>query len=74
MSKRSRKNKLRKVKKARKVKKTRKVKKVRKVKKFAKKNYITEDSEGNTLIKVSEVWAKQALVNKSKYQKNINYL
>jgi len=68
--------KTRKVKKSRK--KTRKVKKsrkkTRKVKKNSKKRQIfkaptqSKDGEGNTLIKVSESWAKQAYVNKAKYQ------
>jgi acetyl-CoA synthetase len=54
-------------------KKTRNVKKTskktsKKIKKF-KKNTIKKDSDGNTIIKVSESWSNQALVNKSKYQK-----
>ena len=76
MSKRSRKNKSRKVKKNKR--KTRKQpKKVKKnkrktrkqPKKLNSKNLISKDIDGNTVIKVSEYWAKQALVNKSKYQK-----
>ena len=60
-------------KKTRKVKKTskknRNVKKTsKKIKKF-KKPTIKKDSDGNTIIKVSESWSNQALVNKSKYQK-----
>ena len=62
MSKRSRKNKSRKVKKNKR--KTRK-----QPKKLNSKNLISKDIDGNTVIKVSEYWAKQALVNKSKYQK-----
>ena len=76
MKKRSHKSKA-KNKKTRNVKKTRKktrnVKKTskktsKKIKKF-KKNTIKKDSDGNTIIKVSESWSNQALVNKSKYQK-----
>ena len=67
--------KVKKIRKTRKVKKTRKtrnVKKTRKTRKNSIKHLIKKDSEGNTLIKVSESWAKQALVNKSKYQKKYN--
>ena len=80
MGKRSRKNKkvnksrtkTRKVKKSRK--RTRKVKKSRKrtekVKKDLNKNLsIKKDEDGNLLIPVSELWAKQALINNSKYKK-----
>ena len=75
MSKRSRKNKSRKVKKnrtkkSRKVKKNR-TKKSRKVKKI-KKQIFKEDSEGNIVVKVTESWSKQAIVNKFKYQKKYN--
>ena len=79
MGKRSRKNKLKRVKK----KKTRKPKKSSKIKKnkkkskkvknnISKKQIFKQDSEGNTIIKVSDSWSKQALVNKSKYQKKYN--
>jgi acetyl-CoA synthetase len=71
--------KTRKVKKSRKVKKTRKVKKSRKVKKkkiiskrYSTKQIFTEDDEGNTVIKVTERWSKQALINKQKYEKKYN--
>ena len=37
-----------------------------------KKQVISKDDEGNTVIKVSERWSNQALVNKSKYQKKYN--
>ena len=75
MSKRSRKNKSRKVKKnrtkkSRKVKKNR-TKKSRKVKKIKKQTF-KEDSEGNIVVKVTESWSKQAIVNKFKYQKKYN--
>ena len=87
MGKRSHKNKLKRVKK-RKTKKTRKTTKSnknKKVKKYKKKknskkskNSISNkqifklDSEGNTVIKVSDSWSKQALANKVKYQKKYN--
>ena len=76
--------KAKKAKKARKTKKTRKTKKIKKTKKTKKtkkskrtrkksnKQLIKKDSDGNTLIKVSESWAKQALANRSKYQKKYN--
>ena len=77
MGKRSRKNKkkkTRKVKKSRK--KTRKVKKSRKktkvFNKSSKKQFFSKDEDGNTVIKVSENWSKQAFVNKAKYQKKYN--
>ena len=49
-------------------------KKSRKVKKYKKKQIIkslnqSKDSDGNTLIKVSDSWANQAYVNESKYKK-----
>ena len=80
MSKRSRKKKKkikktkksRVVKKSRKTKKSRVVKKSKIVKKTKKKQIIKTDSEGNTVIKVSEAWSKQALVNNVKYQKKYN--
>ena len=59
-------------------KKTRKVKrskkKTRKVKKLKKRQIFksptqSKDSEGNTIIKVSDSWANQAYVNESKYKK-----
>ena len=74
-------SKKRKVKKSRK--KTRKVKKSRKKtkrKKISREKQIfkapnqSKDSEGNTIIKVSESWANHAYVNDSKYKKNINFL
>ena len=54
-------------------KKTRKIKS-RKVKKkiFSKKQLQVKDSEGNLVIKVSDRWSNQALVNKNKYQKKYN--
>ena len=68
--KRSRK-KTRKVKRYRK--KTRKVKRSRKVKRYRKKALQalaqSKDSDGNTLIKVSDNWASHAYVNESKYKK-----
>jgi len=70
--------KTRKVKKSRK--KTRKVKKSRRVKKSRKRKVSkkrqtfkalnqSKDSDGNTLIKVSDSWAHHAYVNESKYKK-----
>ena len=75
--KRKKKTKSRKVKKktkSRKVKKKTKSRKVKRQKKInrLKKSSISKDSDGNTLIRVSESWSKQALVNKSKYQKKYN--
>ena len=69
--------KTRKIKKSRKVKKSKKRKgktsKVKKVKKVRKVNFkapkLIEDSDGKSIIKVSDSWANQAYVNKSKYQK-----
>ena len=78
MSKRSRrkrkKKKFRKVKKSRKIgkiKKTRKKKKIAK-KIFSKKIILKKDDDGNDLIKVSDSWANQALINESKYKKKYN--
>jgi len=78
VSKRSRrkrkKKKFRKVKKSRKIgkiKKTRKKKKIAK-KRFSKKIILKKDDDGNDLIKVSDSWANQALINESKYKKKYN--
>ncbi len=76
MSKRSKSKK--KKKKKKKVKKkskrvSRKTKKSRKKKKISsKKTLLTQDDDGNSVIKVSEYWENQAYVNKSKYQKKYN--
>ena len=76
MSKRSKSKK--KKKKKKKVKKkskrvSRKTKKSRKRKKISsKKTLLTQDDDGNSVIKVSEYWENQAYVNKSKYQKKYN--
>ena len=62
----------RKIKKSRKTKKSRKIKKSRKTKKSSKDNIkpvVTKDGDGNTIIKVSDNWSNQALINKSKYKK-----
>ena len=60
-------------KKFRKTKKSRKkIKKGKSLKfkgKNSKKNIITKDEEGNSVIKVSEYWSNQALINNSKYKK-----
>ena len=39
---------------------------------ISKKLQLSKDDDGNTLIQVSEHWAKHALVNKIKYQKKYN--
>ena len=76
MSKRSKSKK--KKKKKKKVKKklkrvSRKTKESRKRKKISsKKTLLTQDDDGNSVIKVSEYWENQAYVNKSKYQKKYN--
>ncbi len=44
-------------------------KKTFKKKKFEKKPNFSKDSDGNTIIKVSDSWANQAYVNDSKYKK-----
>ena len=84
MGKRSRRNKKRKKtkkilrrkknRKFRKVSKKRKSRKIksRKAKRPSSKKTIIKDGDGNTLIKVSDSWSKQALVNKNKYQKKYN--
>ena len=36
------------------------------------KNIIVKDEEGNSVIKVSEAWSNQALINSSKYKKKYN--
>ena len=71
MAKRSRKNKKNKKKTKKKAifKKKKRFKKRKKIKKSPNKTVISKDIDGNTVIKVSEAWAKQALVNKSKYKK-----
>ena len=62
-----------------KIKSRRKTKKPkRKAKKKAKKFHQkiltqSKDSDGNSIVKVSDSWANQAYVNESKYKKNINY-
>ena len=38
----------------------------------SRKNIITKDEEGNSVIKVSDAWSNQALVNNSKYRKKYN--
>ena len=38
----------------------------------SKKSIIVKDEEGNSVIKVSEAWSNQALVNSSKYKKKYN--
>ena len=70
MGKRSRKNKTKNNKRSRP--KKVKYKKARKKSKRKKIIKLKKDSEGNTVIKVPESWSKQALVNKTKYQKKYN--
>ena len=80
MAKRSKKKNKRK--KTRSKKRSRKIKrfrrKVRKVKSSkskggrSKKSIIVKDEEGNSVIKVSEAWSNQALINSSKYKKKYN--
>ena len=38
----------------------------------SKKSIIVKDEEGNSVIKVSEAWSNQALINSSKYKKKYN--
>ena len=38
----------------------------------SKKNIIVKDEEGNSVIKVSEAWSNQALINSTKYKKKYN--
>ncbi len=63
-------------KRSRKIKRSRS--KVRKVKSSkskggrSKKSIILKDEEGNSVIKVSEAWSNQALINSSKYRKKYN--
>ena len=47
-------------------------KKVLKKSKSLKKQALTKDIDGNLLIKVSDKWSKQALVNKAKYKSKYN--
>ena len=80
MAKRSKKKnkrkKTRSKKRSRKIKRSRR--KVRKIKSSkskggrSKKSIIVKDEEGNSVIKVSEAWSKQALINNSKYKKKYN--
>ncbi len=80
MAKRSKKKnkqkKTRSKKKSRKVKrprrKTRKTKSTRTKGRSSKKNIIVKDEEGNSVIKVSDAWSNQALINSSKYKKKYN--
>ena len=82
MAKRSKKKnkrkKTRSKKRSKKIKRSRR--KVRKVKSSkskvgrSKKNIIVKDEEGNSVIKVSEAWSNQALINSSNTKRNIIYL
>ncbi len=53
-------------------KKSRKLKSRKSNRLGSKKPIVVQDNEGNTLVKVSEAWSKQAYVNRSKYQKKYN--
>ncbi len=63
-------------KRSRKIKRSRKkVKKIKSAKsrgRISKKSIITKDEEGNSVIKVSDSWSNQALINNSKYRKKYN--
>ena len=81
MAKRSKKRKNKKGKKRAKKRRLKKSKKVRRKvtkktfksrKSNSRKNIITKDEEGNSVIKVSDAWSNQALVNNSKYRKKYN--
>ncbi len=75
MGRRSKKKKkrLKKYKKKKKLRKfKRKIKKTKKPRKFSKKNLSLKDDDGNTIFPVTDKWAKQALVNSSKYKKKYN--
>ena len=80
MAKRSKKKnkqkKTRSKKKSRKVKrprrKTKKTKSTKSKGRSSKKNIIVKDEEGNSVIKVSDSWSNQALINSSKYKKKYN--
>ena len=63
---RSRKKKTKKIKSRKK--KTKKIKS----KISIKKQILARDDDGNTIVKISESWSKQAFANKSKYQKKYN--
>ncbi len=52
--------------------KTRKIKSRRSKGRSSKKNIIVKDEEGNSVIKVSDSWSNQALINSSKYKKKYN--
>ena len=52
--------------------KTRKTKSTRSKGRSSKKNIIIKDEEGNSVIKVSDSWSNQALINNYKYKKKYN--
>ncbi len=73
MAKRSKKRRAKKKKKIKNKRKNTRFKSKKKIKRSSKKSsIITKDDDGNTLIKVSESWSKQALVNSSSYKKKYN--
>jgi len=73
---RSRKKKTKKIKsrkkKTKKIKSRKKKTKKNKSKISIKKQILARDDDGNTIVKISESWSKQAFANKSKYQKKYN--
>ena len=74
--KKNKRKKTRSKKRSRKIKRSRR--KIRKIKSSksrggrSKKSIIVKDEEGNSVIKVSEAWSNQALINSSKYKKKYN--
>ncbi len=73
MAKRSKKKNKRKKTRSKKIKRSRRKTKSSKSKVGrSKKSIIVKDEEGNSVIKVSEAWSNQALVNSSKYKKKYN--
>ena len=71
MGKKNKKNRSRK-KKTKKIKSRKKKTKKIKSKISIKKQILARDDDGNTIVKISESWSKQAFANKSKYQKKYN--
>ena len=67
-----RKKKFKKTKKSRTKRKVKKIKYSKSRKSNSKKNVITKDEEGNSVIKVSDSWSNSALINNSKYKKKYN--
>ena len=73
MAKRSKKKNKRKKTRSKKIKRSRrKIKSSKSKVGRSKKSIIVKDEEGNSVIKVSEAWSNQALINSSKYKKKYN--